>query len=93
MREVEDSPNRCPECQRVQLDTSLCFECATKGLATYVETECFIRSSRDQDLLDILDILAELCYQLSFAGTPTATSKAEQMIASMRESVSQRRAG
>lgn len=27
MREVEDSPNRCPECQRVQITNEVCSEC------------------------------------------------------------------
>lgn len=84
MREVEDSPNRCPECQRVQLDTQLCQDCAAKGLIT-VQTDSFVRSSHDQDLLDILDILDWINDQ--------QTDMAGRAISTMRESVSQRRIG
>lgn len=85
MREVEDSPNRCPECQRVQQSAQLCSECLLK--TTIVPTEIFIRSSHDQDLLDILEIL------LVLADIHPKQIRLKQMITSMRDEVSQRRAG
>jgi glutaredoxin-related protein len=79
MREVEDSPNRCPICQRVQLSTEVCPECQQVGITfTPVET--------DQDLLDVLDILANLA---KFSQPLNAT--ALTMIVTMRDSVEQRK--
>jgi hypothetical protein len=87
MREVEDSPNRCPICQRVQLSTEVCPECQQVGITfTPVETENWIMDSRDQDLLDVLDILANLA---KFSQPLNAT--ALTMIVTMRDSVEQRK--
>lgn len=47
MREVDDSPNRCPRCQRVQMQPVLCLAC-----------EQFFQT--DTDLVDILDILLKI---------------------------------
>lgn len=45
--EVEDSPNRCPQCQRVQLHARLCQAC-----------EHFYQT--DNDILDLLDTMVFL---------------------------------
>jgi len=89
--EVEDSPNRCPRCQQVQLHNNLCQACEDAFDAiTVVPTDCYIMDARDQDILDILTILSEITEGLS-GEAYAERERADNMIASMREAVESRK--
>lgn len=56
MREVEDSPNRCPRCQRVQLSAEICQECRDgDGSLVLVLSNMDVQRLLERGLLHRLD--------------------------------------